>query len=326
MVEFIYGYAVSQTIRAFAELRIADHLGGGPVSAQDIASREDASPIFVGRLLRAGTALGLTVAVDDAVYAGTDVLATLRVDHPRSLRAQALSFTSEPMWKAWSQFVPTIRTGSTQAHLALGEDFFTYLGRHPEHGANFSAAMSSATAVWSDNITDVLDTSSVQCAVDVGGATGALLRRLQVANPALKGVVFDQPQVLDMARSETAAEGFPSRTDFFAGDFFDTAPVGDLYLLKFILHDWDDERCIEVLRRCREAMLPGGRVVVIDFVWDATNPSQVAAMSDVSMMLFLTGHERTLDEFDALFAAAGLRRTSVRPTRLPQFVIEAVAI
>lgn len=102
---------------------------------------------------------------------------------PRSLRAQALSFTSEPMWKAWSQFVPTIRTGSTQAHLALGEDFFTYLGRHPEHGANFSAAMSSATAVWSDNITDVLDTSSVQCAVDVGGATGALLRRLQVANP-----------------------------------------------------------------------------------------------------------------------------------------------
>ncbi len=326
MYNYIYGFAVSQTVRAFAELRIADHLADGGVSARDLAIREDASPTFVARLMRAGTALGLTVEVDGDVYESTDVLATLREDHSRSLRAQALSFTSEPLWQAWSQFVPSVRAGSTQAHFALGEEFFSYLGHHPEHGAAFSMAMTSTTAVWTDNIADVLDTGSVQCAVDVGGAAGSLLRRLQCGNPALTGVVFDRAEVLDLARTETVAEGFPDRTEFVAGDFFTAAPSGDLYLLKFILHDWDDQHCIEILRRCREAMLPGGRVAVIDFVWSPTNPSQVVAMSDMSMMLLLTGHERTLAEFDALFAAAGLQRTSVRPTRDPQVVIEAVAI
>jgi hypothetical protein len=326
MFNLIYGYAVSQTVRALAELRIADHLAEGGVAAHDVAIREDASPAFVARLLRAGTALGLAIWVDGDVYAGTELLATLREDHPRSLRAQALSFTSEPLWMAWSQFVPTVQTGTTQAHRALGEDFFSYLRHHPEHGAGFSAAMTSATAVWSDNIAAVLDTTSVQYAVDVGGAAGSLLRRLQIANPALKGVVFDREEVLDLARTDTAAEGFPDRTDFMAGDFFKAAPAGDLYLLKFILHDWDDQSCIEILRRCRQAMLPGGRVAVIDFLWEAANPSQMVAMSDVSMMLVLTGHERTLKEFDFLLAAAGLRRISVRSTRDPQVVIEAVAI
>jgi hypothetical protein len=326
MFNLIYGYAVSQTVRAFTELRIADHLGEGAVAAEDIAVREHASPTFVARLLRAGTALGLTVSDDGQFYAGTDVLATLREDHPRSLRAQALSFTSEPLWKAWSQFVPSVRTGRTQAHRALGEEFFSYLGHHPEHGSAFSAAMTSATAVWTDNIAAVLDTTSVQRVVDVGGAAGALLRRLQVANPALRGVVFDRAEVLDLARSDTAAEGFSDRTDFFAGDFFTVAPAADLYLLKFILHDWDDQHCIEILRRCREAMMPGGRVAVIEFLWNQDNPSQMVAMSDVSMMLVLTGHERTLDEFDALLATASLKRISVRTTRDPQVVIEAVAI
>ena len=326
MFNLIYGYAVSQTVRAFTELRIADHLADGGLAAHDIAISEDASPAYVARLLRAGTALGLTVWVDGDVYAGTDVLATLREDHPRSMRAQALSFTSEPLWKAWSQFVPSIRTGTTQAHLALGEEFFRYLGRHPEHGAGFNAAMSSATAVWSDNIADALDTTAAHCAVDVGGAAGSLLRRLQVANPALKGVIFDRAEVLDLARTETADEGFPERTEFVAGDFLTGAPVGDLYLLKFILHDWDDHHCVEILQRCREEMLPGGRIAVIEFLWEVTQPSQMVAMSDVSMMLLLTGRERTLEEFDVLFAKAGLRRIAVRMTRDPQVVIEAVAL
>jgi len=326
MFNLIYGYAASQTVRAFAELRIADHLAVDGLAAHVIATREQASPAFVTRLLRAGTALGLTIWVDGDLYTGTDLLATLRETHPRSLRAQALSFTSEPLWIAWSQFVNTVRTGTTQAHRALGADFFSYLGQHPEHGGAFSDAMTSATAVWSDNIAAVLDTVSVQRAIDVGGAAGALLRRLQTANLRLEGVVFDREAVLDLARTTTAAKGFPDRTHFVAGDFFEAAPAGDLYLLKFILHDWDDTSCIEILRRCREAMLPGGRIAVIEFLWDATKPSQVVAMSDVSMMLVLTGHERTLEEFDTLFAAAGLRRTSVRPTRDPQVVIEAVAI
>lgn len=326
MNDLIYGHAVSQTVRAFAELRIADHLAEGGLEAKDIATRECASPAHVTRLLRAGIALGLITHAAGDVFEGTDVLATLRQDHARSLRPLALSFTSAPLWTVWSQFVSSVRAGSSQAHHALGEDFFTYLGRHPEDAAAFSAAMTSATAVWSDNVADVIDTGAVQCAVDVGGATGSLLRRLQAANPGLQGVVFDRVEVLDHARTETEATGFADRTSFVAGDFFTSTPEGDLYLLKFILHDWNDQHCVEILRRCREAMLPGGRVAVIDFLWDTAHPSQTVAMADMSMMLLLSGHERSLDEFDALFAAAGLQRTSVRSTRHPQVVIEAMAV
>jgi hypothetical protein len=324
MNDLIYSYAVSQTIRAFAELRIAEHLAGGGASARDLAARTGASTPQIVRLLRAGAALGLTVYGSDGVFSGTDLLGTLREDDPRSLRSQALSFTSTAMWTAWTQFVSSVRTGSSQAHQALGEDFFAYLAHHPKDAAAFSAAMSEATGLWSDNIAEVIDTTSAERAVDVGGAAGTLLRLLQTSNPALRGVVFDRAEVADHARTAIENRGFPDRTDFVAGDFFTSVPPGDLYLLKFILHDWDDRHCIQILRRCRQAMLPGGRVVVVDFVWNDANPSQTVAMSDMSMMLLNSGRERSLAEFDALLTAAGLRMVSVRPTRGPQAVIEAV--
>lgn len=326
MVNLIYGFIRSQTVRAFAELRLADHLAGGALTAREIAERVDASPLYVGRLLRSGIALGLVSHSRTDAFEGTDLLATLRGEATRSLRALAMAQTSASLWTAWTEFVPSVRAGSSQAHRALGDDFFSYLGRHPEEAAGFSAAMSNATSVWSDNIAEVIDTSAVRRAVDVGGASGSLLQLLQEANSELHGVVFDRAEVLDHARSVIDSRGFSDRTTLVAGDFFAAAPVADLYLLKFILHDWDDEHCIEILRRCREAMSPDGRVAVVEYLWDPVYPSEITAMADMLMLMMLSGRERSLGEFDALFDAAGLRRTSVRPTRHPQVVIEAMAI
>lgn len=142
-------------------------------------------------------------------------------------------------------------------------------------------------------------------AVDVGGRDGALVRLLQKANPALRGIVFDRPDVAAAVRADVEEE----RLEVVGGDFFKALPTADLYLLKFILHDWDDERCVDILTRCREGLVPGGRIAVFDcLIGDGSDPGIVALM-DLLMLTVANGSERTLEEFDALFAKAGLRRT-----------------
>jgi O-methyltransferase domain len=182
--------------------------------------------------------------------------------------------------------------------------------------------MSSVTAQWALDVTALIDTTHVSLAVDVGGANGALLGLLQQANPLLRGVIFDRPHVV----AEIAGSLISERTTVAGGDFFESVPAGDLYLLKFILHDWDDDSAVTILRRCREAMKPGGRIAIIEMiVGDLTDPGQQATLMDLGMFALLNGRERSLPEYDALLEAAGLRRTVVRPTSGPQSVIEAVA-
>jgi hypothetical protein len=144
---------------------------------------------------------------------------------------------------------------------------------------------------------------------------------LRQANPRLRGIVFDRPEVA----ATVQAEVIDDHTEVVGGDFFEPLPAGDLYLLKSVLHDWDDESCVKILSRCREAMVPGGRVAIIDFViGDGDNPGIVVLM-DLTMLTMATGRERTLAEFDALLAKAGLRRIAVQTSNSPQRIIEAVA-
>jgi len=157
--------------------------------------------------------------------------------------------------------------------------------------------------------------------VDVGGANGALLRLLQQCNPALRGIVFDRPDVAAAVEADVASD----RTEVVGGDFFEAVPSADLYLLKCVLHDWDDESYVKILSRCREAMVPGGRVAIIEFLSGERDAPGVAALMDLNMLAMATGKERTLAEFDALLARAGLRRTAVRTSDSPQKIIEAVA-
>jgi O-methyltransferase domain len=185
--------------------------------------------------------------------------------------------------------------------------------------------MSSGTSVWALELADLIDTTNVRRAVDIGGANGALLALLQKANPALHGIVFDRPNVADDAKPHIARNGFADRTEVVGGDFFESVPTGDLYLLKFSLHDWDDESCVKILRRCREALEPGGRIAIFELVVDADGDVGLAALMDLNMLALLNGRERSLSEFDALLQRAGLQRTTVLTTNSPHSVIEAVA-
>jgi len=325
MTEMIFGYTISQIVRTAAELKLADHLAAGPLTAQEIAEREETAPTTTFRLLRACVALGLTATDGEGRFRGTELLDTLRADTSRSLRAFAMAATNSAHWLPWNRFSASVRTGHSQAHNVLGMEFFDYLEHNPSLAKEFSAGMTSGTSVWAQELAGLIDTANVRRAVDIGGANGALLALLQKANPALQGIVFDRPNVADEAKAHIAANGFADRTEVVGGDFFESVPPGDLYLLKFILHDWDDESAVKILRRCREAMEPGGRIAILEMVVTEDGEDRIGALMDLNMLTLVNGRERSLPEFDALLQRAGLRRTAVRTADSPQSVIEAVA-
>jgi hypothetical protein len=323
MLSMVLGSWVTQTVRAVADLSLADHLAEGNMTANEVAEREGSAPDTTLRLMRAGVSTGLLESVGDQRFRGTPLLKTLRKDDPRTLRPLALAMTRRSHWLPWSQFVAGIRKGETQVVKALGTDLFEYLENNPVEAQEFSAAMRSLTTLWGPSIAAAIDTTGVRCAVDVGGANGSLLHLLLAANPRLRGIVFDRANVAEHAKAELARSGFAGRAEVMGGDFFKSVPAGDLYLLKFILHDWNDEECVTILRRCREAMAPGGRVAILELVVGQDNP--IAALWDMQMLAECTGRERSVEEHEALLAAAGLRLTSVHKTGTPQFVIEAVS-
>jgi hypothetical protein len=325
MADMVFGYCVSQVVRAFAELSVADHLADGPLTAAELSEREGSAPDATFRLMRAGVSLGLLTVDRDQRFAATALLNTLRKDAPRSLRGWALALTSHAAWLPWGEFPTSVREGQSQAGATLGMPFFEYLQQSPRLAAEFSSGMDSGTSLWTRDVVDAIDTTGVTLAVDVGGANGSLLRLLQDINPALHGVVFDRPHVADQLTTDIAGSSLAQRMTVVGGDFFVAVPAADLYLLKFVLHDWDDESCATILRRCRESMLPGGRVTIIEMVIPEHNAPSTATLMDLSMLAVVGGRERSLAEYDALLAKAGLRRSAFRSSDSPQSVIEAVA-
>lgn len=325
MIEMMFGFAVSQIIRAAIELNLADHLAAGPLTAQAIAEREGSAPATTLRLMRACAVFGLVTKDADDRFQGTALLETLRRDAPRSLRPIAMAVTNSAHWLPWIRFSESVRTGHSQAHNALGMDFFDYLEQNPSLAEEFSAGMSGVTSVWAPALANLIDTTNVRRAVDIGGANGAFLALLQKANPALHGIVFDRPNIARDAQAHIARDGFAERTEVVGGNFFESVPPGDLYLLKFILHDWDDESCVKILRRCRQAMEPGGRIAIFEIVAGDEGDGSLGVLMDLNMLACVNGRERSLREFDALLHRAGLRRTAVLTADSPQSVIEAVA-
>lgn len=326
LLDMLFGYWRSQVLRAIADLSIADHLAGGPLSAAEVATRENSGTDYTYRLMRAGVAMGVLTADADSRFHTTALLDTLRKDEARSLRDFVLAMTATTHWLPWHHLVDAVRTGCDPATTALGTDVFTYFERNPDAARLFNGAMASLTGAWAGHVADLIDTTGVARAVDVGGGNGSLLRTLQEANPALRGVIFDRPNVAAEVAAEIGNSEFSGRTAVLGGDFFESVPTGDLLLLKMILHDWDDDHCVTILRRCREALAPGARLAIVEMLLGKLDAPGLAALMDLNMLVCCPdGRERSLAEFDALLQAAGLRRTAVHLTGSPHSIIEAVA-
>ncbi|HEX6449704.1 MAG TPA: methyltransferase [Trebonia sp.] len=326
MMSMVTGFWVTQITRAAAVFNLADHIGAGRSTAPEIARAESADPDATRRLLRACASIGLVTTRDGDHYAGTSLLETLRGDSPGSLRGFAVSQAASGHWLSWGRFPEAVRSGIPQTHNAYGSTIFEYFAQ-PQNGDEaraFTESMWNLSKLNGEAVARVLDTKEVKFALDLGGASGDLLHSVMLANPNLEGAVLDRPHVLPDAVAAASEKGLRDRFSVVEGDFFKEVPPAGLYLLRYILHDWSDEQCVQILGNCRASLAEGGRVAVVDHLIGKIGEPGIAPLMDMNMLVMAPGREREIDEFDALFAAAGLRRIRVTPAG-NMALIEAVA-
>jgi hypothetical protein len=315
----------SQAVRTLAMLSVAEHLHGAALTAEQIAARESSDPALTYRLLRAGAALGfLEYHADTAQFTGTSLLDVLREDSPLSLKYYAQAATGPAFWRTNMLMPEAVVRGKTLVVDALGSSIFEYFGAHQDQAREFSAAMTNLSTPVIREAVQVMDTAGAHFAVDVGGADGAFIAALLQHNPALTGAVLDLAQVIPGVIEAAAAHGLTSRMTGIVGDFFDEVPAADVYLLKFVLHDWDDESCARILSNICAAMEPGARLFIVEMA--ITTPiSMSATLMDLGMVTGFTGQERELPHFTDLLHAAGLEMGRAVELHRPYYLIEAHA-
>jgi hypothetical protein len=318
VLQMLAGKWVSRAISAAADLGVADHLKDGPRTAAELAAACGAREREVYRLLRALASVGIFEERAPRQFALTLLAEPLRIDSPESIRNMA-RFMGMPMtWRAWEPLTESVRTGQTGMAQVGVPNAFDYLRDHPEESEIFNAAMTDFSRQSANAVADAYDFSRFRKLVDIAGGHGALLKAILARNPGVTGVLFDLPHVIEGARA-----GLPGTCSTESGDFFQAVPAGaDGYMLKHIIHDWDDEPAAAILRCCRKAIAPDGRLLVIEMVIPAGNEPHFGKLLDLEMLAIPGGLERTEQEFRDLFAAAGFELTAVIPTRSPVSVIE----
>lgn len=312
MMGMITGYWVTQIIRAAALYNLAGHLASGTNTPAAIAEAESTNPDATRRLMRTCAALGLMTSDDGEHYNSTPLLNTLHTDAPNSLHYFAVSQSAPGHWLPWGRFPEAIRTGEHQVQTAHGDaTVFDYFANHLEEASLFTKSMTNLSVASAVDVAAVLDTKGVKLAMDVGGASGHVVRAMMKVNPELNGGVFDLPHIVPDAADAAQADGLAERFTAVGGDFFEDVPAADLYVMKYILHDWDDDSCVRILKNCKSSLVEGGRVVVVDHLVGKIGEPGLAPLMDMNMLGMTSGRERDMSEFDALFAAAGLRRVKV---------------
>jgi hypothetical protein len=310
LLEMVNASWMTQAIRAACLLRIPDRLATGAATAAELASATDCHAPSLQRLLRALATLGLCSEDEQGRYAVTPSGELLCEAHAQSVRAWAL-LVGGSIWQRWAELDQSVRSGLSHRRRHGVENDFDDLAHSPAAAAQFYRAMVDITRSVAGPVARAIDPRGIQCVVDVGGGSGELLAQVLGANPTLRGVLFDLPQGLGGATAALEQAGVATRCACVAGSFFDTMPEnGDLYLLKSVLHNWDDARCVQILKRCCAAMDRRGQVWVIERVMaeriGTTALDRAVARSDLNMLVALSGRERTAREFAALFDEAGL--------------------
>jgi hypothetical protein len=328
LFRMITGYYVSRAIYVVARLGIADHLSEGSLRVDDLAKATATHAPSLKRVLRLLASAGVFAEEADGRFALTPIGACLRADVPGSMRATALLFGGITQ-QAWGDLLHSVETGEPAFDRVFGLPPFDYMAQHPDEAANFDAAMADFTKHTATAVVAAYDFSPFRRIVDVGGGNGTLLAGILTANPALAGVLFDLPQVADRALAPMRELGLADRCEFVGGDFFRAVPTGgDAYLLKHVIHDWNDDRAAEILKTCRRAMGAEAKLLTIEGVYpqriDQSDDSRGAAANDVNMLVCTGGRQRSEAEFRDLYAAAGFRLTQILPTQTPVKVIEGI--
>lgn len=324
LLRMMTGYWVSKALNVAAELGVADLLREGPRTSEELAAACGAHPPTLYRLLRALASVGVFTEVEGRRFALTPLAELLRSDVPNSMRALARMYGSE-QYRAWGDLLESVRTGEPAFDREFGTNWFDYVARTPEAGAIFNEAMTGWTTQLADAVVAAYEFAGIGPVVDVGGGHGLLLATILRAHPTMRGVLFDLPHVATGGAAAFEKAGVADRCELVGGDFFAAVPEGGAYyILAQVLHDWDDERCRVILGNCRRAMLPEGKVLVVEQVLPSANEPSLGKWLDLHMLVLLTGRERTEAEYGALFKAAGLELTKVVPTSSGASIVEGV--
>ncbi|MFO0800840.1 MAG: methyltransferase [Gemmataceae bacterium] len=323
LFQLIAGKWVAQALSVVARFRVADHLAAGPKTAAELAALTGTHAGHLYRVLRALASVGVLDESADGQFTLTAVGEYLRGDVPGSMRAVATYCCDPWSWKPWGDLAETVRSGTPAFDRMFGEGVFDYLSKHADEFATFNEGMTGFSAAESAAAVKAYDFSPYGTIADVGGGHGLLLTTILKAAPKSRGVVFDLPGVVAGAEPTIEAAGLSDRCTTQAGSFFDAAPAADLHLMKHIIHDWNDEKATQILRRCRAAVRSGGKLVLLEMVIPAAGGDPMGKLLDLEMMVLCDGKERTEAEYATLLAGAGYRLTRVVPTESPACVVEA---
>jgi hypothetical protein len=296
----VNGYQVSQAIHVAAVLGIADQLAAGARSSDEVAAAVDADPDALYRLLRALASVGVLHEEDGHRFSLTEVGDGLRSDAEAPVLGWAAFIGRPTYWQAWGALLHSVRTGENAFRHVNGTDPWTLRANHPDEAAAFDRAMADLTRRSHASVLEAYDFSRFGVVVDVGGGNGAFLAALLPRNPGQRGILLDLPHAVAAAPRIDGLEAV-------AGDFFAQVPSGgDAYVLKAVLHDWDDEDCVRILTTCRRAMGDGAQLVIVERDVGPANALPEAKLSDLNMLVAPGGRERSTAEYGDLLARAGL--------------------
>lgn len=326
LLYLLAGGWLTHALSLVAEIGIADLLIGGPRAGEELASATGMHEPSLYRVLRALSGAGIFQEGADGRFQMTPAAEGLRSDVPGSLRAFAIMLGQEWHWRAWGDFPNSVRTGQSAFEHLYGMTNFEYWAQHPEALASFDEAMTSRSYEENNAVVAAYDFSGIGTLVDVGGGQGSFLADILQAHEHMRGVLFERPEVAEGARGLFESRGLQGRCSVAPGDFFEAIPPGgDAYVLKKVIHDWDDERASTILRNCRRAMPANGRLCLVEAVVPAGNVPSFAKLLDLLMLVWTPGgKERTEEEHRALLAGAGFELKRTVPTASGVSVLEAM--
>jgi len=327
LMQLATGKWVSKTLSVVADLAIPDLLKEGPRPVDDLAARSAVDTDSLYRLLRAASGVGVLTELPNRRFENNALSNLMRSDVPGSLRAMVRWINEDSAWQAWGGLGYSVKTGQPAFNHVLGEEVFEHFQKHPEAGQIFNEAMISVTAMTGAAVAKAYDFSVFKKIVDVGGGHGAMLAAIAAEYPGIHGIVFDRPEVVEGVKPFLASQGVTARIETATGDFLDAVPAGaDAYIMKLVIHDWDDERSVKILSNCRRVMAPGGKVLIVEQIVSDRPEAVFSKVVDLEMLVMTPGgRERTEPEFARLLQASGLKMTRIVPTESMMAIVEAVS-
>jgi O-methyltransferase/methyltransferase family protein len=323
LLSLINGFQITQAIYVASTLQVADHLTDGARSAGELAALTGSHPDSLYRLMRALAAVGVFRESEGRKFALTPIGDCLRKDSEVPIGAWAEFVGSRYFWQAWGHLLHSVQTGKNAFRDLNGIDVWQFRAEHPEYGATFDRAMTQLSRGSAQAVIRAYDFSSFHHIVDVGGGQGLMLAAILNAYPHIRGTLFDQPDVVARAKAVLVESGIVDRCSIVGGNFFETVPEGaDAYLMRVVIHDWEDDEAVAILKVCRHAMPEGAKLLLIEWLVGPPNEMPAAKFADLNMLVSPGGRERTREEFLDLFARSGFQLTRVIPAGT-HHVIEA---